>query len=187
MPYPSQVTREPLVEMAWQMIEEEGGPENVSLAALAKKFGVKAPSLYRHVKNKTELLREVNLITCTRMTTYIMAALEDVENDPKTRVMVVARAYRDFAHQYPVTYQLAYNSSAETQPNPEALEALAIPIQLVIKDVSGDAESLTALRGVWALIHGFVMLEINGLFRRGGDLEETFFRSIEAYVDGWMK
>jgi AcrR family transcriptional regulator len=37
--------------------------DNVSLAMLAASFGIKAPSLYRHVKNKAELLQAVNLLT----------------------------------------------------------------------------------------------------------------------------
>jgi AcrR family transcriptional regulator len=186
MPYPSQVTREPLIEMAWQMIEEEGGPEQVSLAALAKKFGVKAPSLYRHVKNKTELLREVNLITWKRLTDCLLEAAAAVDGDPKAHILALGEAYRNYVHQFPITYQLAYTTTHEIQPDPAALEAMAIPLQRVMASIAGDDEALTALRGMWALIHGFVMLEINGQFQRGGDIESEFFRSVEAYVEGWM-
>lgn len=186
MPYPSQVTREPLIEMAWQMIEEQGGADNVSLAALAKKFGVKAPSLYRHVKNKTELLREVNLITAQRLTDSLLSAIESVGDDPKARVLAVGKAYRAFVHEHPATYQLAFASPADIQPDSAAMEQLAIPIQEIMAEVSGEENSLTALRGIWALIHGFVTFEINGQFRRGGDIEAAFFRVLMAYVDGWV-
>jgi hypothetical protein len=100
--------------------------------------------------------------------------------------MAVGGAYRLFVHQYPATYQLAYASTPEIRPDAATLEAMAIPIQRVMARLSGDDESLTALRGMWALIHGFVMLEINGHFQRGGDLEADFFRSLEVYVEGWL-
>jgi hypothetical protein len=67
------------------------------------------------------------------------------------------------------------------------LEEMAIPIQRVMAEISGEEGSLTALRGLWALIHGFLLLEISGQFRRGGDLTEAFMQSVEAYLDGWMK
>jgi hypothetical protein len=52
--------------------------------------------------------------------------------------------------------------------------------------ISGVEDSLAALRGALALLHGFVMLELKDQFRRGGDLGETFEKVIEAYVAGWQ-
>jgi hypothetical protein len=43
---------------------------------------------------------------------------------------------------------------------------------------------LAALRGLWALAHGFVALELTGKFQRGGDLSVDFDHSIRAYVRG---
>ncbi len=43
------------------------------------------------------------------------------------------------------------------------------------------------LRGAWALIHGFIMFELSGQFRRGGDLESAFIESVQAYLDGWAQ
>jgi hypothetical protein len=62
---------------------------------------------------------------------------------------------------------------------------MAIPLQRVMAEISGAAHSLAALRGVWGLINGFLLLELNGQFRRGGDLEAAFVQSVEAYLEGW--
>jgi hypothetical protein len=47
------------------------------------------------------------------------------------------------------------------------------------------AQSLAALRGLLALVHGFVMLEMNNQLRRSGSLEEAFTQSAAAYLRGW--
>lgn len=185
MPYPAQVNRDALIEAARQMIEAEGSAEKVTLARLADRFGISAPSLYRHVQNKIELLQAVNLITLTQMTAFLRAAIDSADPDARARVIAMGRAYRDFALQHPVTYHLAYAGTVEADPDPAILEALAIPLQQVMAALVGAANSLAALRGAWALMHGFVLLEIQGRFRRGGDVEAAFFRALQAYIDGW--
>ena len=62
----------------------------------------------------------------------------------------------------------------------------AISIQQIMMQISGEENSLTALRGVLALIHGFISLELNGQFRRGGDLSEAIDSIILAYLRGWQ-
>ena len=79
---------------------------------------------------------------------------------------------------------LGRNLSAAEQ---QLLEALAIPIQQVMAEISGEEGSLAALRGLWALLHGFMLLELSGQFRRGGDLEAAFVQSVEAYLNGWCQ
>jgi hypothetical protein len=52
-------------------------------------------------------------------------------------------------------------------------------------EIAGEAYSLTALRGLLALIHGFVVLEINQQLRRGGNLDAAYQESLAAYLAGW--
>ncbi|NJL93010.1 MAG: TetR/AcrR family transcriptional regulator [Anaerolineae bacterium] len=185
MPYPSRVNEVRLVESAWQMIGTEGSAEQVSLAKLAAAFGVKAPSLYRYFPNKTELVRAVNLLTLTRMNAHLLGALENLTAGAATqRALAMGHAYRAFARQYPAQYRLAYHSNG-VQPAIEALEALALPVQQVMAELVGPEKALLALRGAWALLHGFASLEINQAFRRAGDLDAAFEGAWLAYVRGW--
>jgi hypothetical protein len=64
------------------------------------------------------------------------------------------------------------------------MAALAQEIQAVMVPVSGESGSLTALRGLWALVHGFVMIELAEQFQRGGDLDAAYEAVIRAYVRG---
>ncbi len=186
MPYPAQINRDALVARAREMIEAEG-VEGVSLHKLAAALGVKAPSLYRYFASKTDLLREVNLQTARQMV-GMMEQAAATNGDARARMIAMAKACRDFGYANPMTYRLAFtNTNPNLRPDDAVLEALAIPLQQVMAEISGEEYSLAALRGAWALIHGFIMFELSGQFRRGGDLEAAFFQSMAAYLDGWSQ
>jgi AcrR family transcriptional regulator len=186
MPYPAQVTRERIIETARELIERDGF-DQLSLARLAEALHIKAPSLYRHVSSKGDLLREVNLETSQRLIETLHNAAETTP-EVMPQLLALASAYRDFAHANPATYMLAFsNTFPESRPDAAVLANLALPIQAAVAPLSGEENSLTALRGLFALIHGFVMLELNEQFQRGGDLDVTFMRVVETYLRGWQR
>jgi AcrR family transcriptional regulator len=185
MPYPTQITRELVVDKAREMIEAEG-LEPVSLSRLAAALNVKAPSLYRYFSGKNELLRAVNDVTQQALVTAIGDAVAEAAT-PHARVLAMAQAYRAFGQRNSVTFGLLFaNNSPDLRPDAAESEQLALPLQQMMAEVAGESDSLAALRGVLALAHGYVMLELNGQFRRGGDLDATFIRIVEAYIAGWQ-
>jgi len=184
-PYPIQTNLQTIVETAFELIEQDGF-ENLSLAKLASQLGIKAPSLYRYIANKESLLQAVIELTYMRLFDAYDAALESASDDPTDQLIKLSHAHRSFAHKNPNTYMLAYTTSnPELSSNPDMLLERAISIQDIIMQISGEENSLTALRGILALIHGFLSLELNGQFRRGGNLSETFDAIIHAYLRGW--
>lgn len=187
MPYPAQVDYDTIVETAWYLVESEGGIDQVSLKKLATALGIKAPSLYRHIQNKATLLLAVNEMTNTRLFAALAPVLSDnTFTDPISRLAAVAQALRNFAHAHPITYTLAFTTvTPDVRPAPEDQEQGVLPFQGLIAEIVGEAQSLAALRGFWALIHGFVMLELHDQLRRGGDLDQAFAQSIDAYLRGW--
>jgi AcrR family transcriptional regulator len=184
MPYPTQIHYEALIETASRLIETHG-VENVSLRMLADELGVKAPSLYRHVTDKNALLRAVNEATLRHLFQTLYQALESPE-PTRSKLVTLAHEYRRFAQEQPITYELAFRSVLALRPDEELQEQAALPIQQIFSELTGEADALTALRGALALLHGWMTLEINGNFRRGGDLNVAFNRVVEAYYDGWQ-
>lgn len=167
------------------MIEADG-VEQLSLAKLAALFGVKAPSLYNHFASKAKLLQAVNLQTAQAQMAAMHTAVDGTQGELRVRMLAMAQVYRAFALANPQTYALLYdNPSPATRPDAAELEALAIPLQQLMAQVAGEDASLAMLRGLWALVHGFVLLEINGQFQRGGDLEATFIEVVARYLQGW--
>lgn len=184
MPYPAQIEPAHAVEKARELIEAEGA-DGLTLAKLATVLKVSAPSLYRHFASKADLLRAVNLETTRRLTGAMLEAVARTDSRP-ARAAAMAAAYRHFAHANPAAYLLAFSQRApETDPAADLLEGLALPLQQVMAELVGEQKALSALRGLWALAHGFSALEISGQFRRGGDLEAAFRQSVTAMIAGW--
>ena len=186
MPYPSQVDREEIVRQARALIEREGEAA-FSMSALATSLGVKAPSLYRYVDGRDNLLQAVNLETLRRLFAAFDEALTDAPEEPAARLVALAHAYRAFAHANPCSYELAFTSSGVRRPDEEILLQMVLPLQEIMAGITGKPLSLAALRGLLALIHGFVMLELNEQLQRGGDLRSDFGQSVAAYLRGWQK
>jgi AcrR family transcriptional regulator len=183
MPYPAQTSRDAIVAMAQTLIERDG-VEQLSLAQLAAALNIKAPSLYRHVASKGELLQAVVGRVYTQLFAAYEFALAENVDDPALQLRRVLAAHRAFALVNPASYVLAFTTRSADSA---ALEAMALPFQERMAQLSGEAQSLTALRGALALVHGFVMLELHEQLRRGGDLDAAFASAVEAYLAGWQR
>jgi AcrR family transcriptional regulator len=183
-PYPAQVTRDGIISTARTLIESDGF-EDLTLAKLAAALGIKAPSLYKHFVSRAELLKAVNTTTNQLLIDTLRQAL--TPGEPQAGLLKMAHAYRRFAHTYPVSYGLAFSTTLlEARPDPALLAQLVLPLQEAWAVVVGPEQSLSALRGALALIHGYVMLELNTQFQRGGDLEQVFETVVRAYIAGWL-
>jgi AcrR family transcriptional regulator len=185
-PYPAQTDRESIIETARKLIEQDG-IDALSLARLAFELGIKPPSLYRHVRNKTALLQAVIEQTYRRLFESYQVALCSPLVNPDERLQALFHAHRSFAHANPNTYFLAYTATdPELRTDPGYLEGQAVPIQQIMAQISGEEQSLAALRGALALVHGFVMLELKNQLQRGGDLSAAFDASVKAFLRGWQ-
>ena len=186
MPYPSQVNRDAIIDTAYAIVEADGA-DALSLGAVARTLGVKTPSLYRYVANKAALIEAVNLRTLTQLFTAIDQALAVTDGDAAARLLAIGRTLRSFAHAHPHAYQLAMTAPpSQGRPDEELLVSFVLPVQAIMAEHVGETASLSALRGLLALVHGFSMLELNEQLQRGGDLSATFDATVRAYLRGWM-
>ena len=185
-PYPVQTNREAIIKTARELMERDG-LDNLSLSSVASTLGIKAPSLYRHIKNKGALLHAVIEHTYQDLFNTYDEAIANTTNDPEEQLISLAHAQRKFAHANPNAYMLAYEvKDPEVRADPNILLERAIILQKIMARISGEEQSLTALRGLLAIGHGFIMLELNGQFQRGGDLSNAFEEAIRAYLHGWQ-
>ncbi|MBC8099804.1 MAG: TetR/AcrR family transcriptional regulator [Armatimonadetes bacterium] len=185
-PYPVQVTHDSILEQARMMVEAQG-VDALSLNKLAAALNIKAPSLYRYFASKTALMHAINTQTTHALVWALQAAADFSGHEPLLRATHMARAYRVFVHANPVMYALAFgNPAPDERPDAALAEQLAQPLQTVMAALVGEANALIALRGIWALIHGFVMLELTAQFQREGDLDVAFNEAVKVYFRGWM-
>jgi AcrR family transcriptional regulator len=137
---------------------------------VAERVGIRAPSIYKHLPDKEAL--EAALISAgfAEWAEVFEAAVGEGE-----ALVALARAYRDYAKRHPHLYRLMTERPlARDRLEPGVEDRAARPI---VDAVGGDAH---AGRAVWAFAHGMTILELNGRFPPGADLDAAWATGIEA-------
>lgn len=178
------IDRATVVAAAATLADQEGLSE-VTLARLAKQFGVRPPSLYNHISGTDDLWRELALLGSQELTVDLMQA--SVGRSGADAVQALATAYRAFARRRPGLY-VASLLAAPPPDDPELQAAaeriLAIVLAVLREFQLHDAAALHAVRGLRSLLHGFVTLELAGGFGLPLDLDTSFQQLVATYLAG---
>lgn len=151
--------REEITRAARQLLEQEGD-EALTMRNLADRLGIKAPSLYKHVKNRQEIETLLAAEALAEMA-ETLAAESDLAG--------MGRAYRKWALANPGLYRVATTRPLDRENLPEGVEqAAALPL---VEAVGGDIDRARAL---WAQAHGLTLLELDGRFPEGADIEAAW-------------
>jgi AcrR family transcriptional regulator len=180
MPTPARTSHAQIVAAA-RRIAERDGIEALTMAAVAKAVGVRAPSLYKRVDGRADLVRLVLEDVIGELT----ALLEKREGgeDPRRVLADQARAFREFAHAKPNTYGLLFSRFPEaSRPDPALYARAAGPILRATAAIAGPERSLEAARTVVAWAHGFLTMELGGAFQLGGDVDAAFAFGVTSIV-----
>ena len=161
-----------LVAAAFAILDDEG-PDALTMRRLADDLGIRAPSLYKHVRDKATL--EAALIE------DVLFDMGDVLHATLTKrgrhgvVASVLRAYRTNSLAHPNRYRLATSGRLRRHLLPEGLEEWAgQPFFFA----AGDPYRSQAL---WSFAHGMVILEIDGRYPEGSDLDRTWKAGADAF------
>ncbi|GIG41107.1 TetR/AcrR family transcriptional regulator [Cellulomonas phragmiteti] len=161
MPTPERTSLEQIVAAGCEVLEADG-EARLTMQAVASRVGVRAPSLYKRVRDRDALLALVCAATADELGRRLAAA--------DATVAGAARTYRAFAHERPAGFRLLLSSGADL----EALARASAPVLRIAADLVGEADALEAARLVTAWATGFLTMELSGAFRLGGDLDEAF-------------
>ena len=173
----------PEIVAAGRALLEAGGLDAVTMQAVADRVGVRAPSLYKRIVNRTALLSAIADAAVDELGALMRPFAADP--DPASGLRAVAMAVRTFAHAHPRTYELLFmNLPAEARASPERNAAAAVPVRSLSERLVGPERALDAARLVTAFVHGFVSMELTGAFRLGGDVEEAYRYGIDTLVRG---
>lgn len=161
-------------------LADEIGFDKVTLAALAKRFGVKDASLYSHVRNLQDLRTRVALLAAGEMIDRIAVAV--AEQAGKDALVAFAGAYRAYALAHPGRYtatQIRIDQSliAETP----ALRRTAEITYGMLRAYGLTEPDLTdAVRLLRATFHGYCALESAGGFGAPRDVQTSWDRAVDA-------
>lgn len=155
-------------------ILDDSGPEALTLAKIAERAGVAAPSLYKHVKNLAALRRLIDLKVVQEMTETLRTAATGREGEDA--VEAIADAYRAYLRRHPHRTHALITAPDEADAElSRATHAVAEVVFAVLRPFGFDhAQAVHATRCLRAAVHGFAGLEASGGFGRPEDVDESF-------------
>jgi AcrR family transcriptional regulator len=167
------VSRADEIVAAARTVVERDGARSLTMQAVAAELGIKAPSLYKHVTGKGAI--EVDLVAAalSEMGDVLHEASAGGDTHP---VAALLAAYRRQALAHPELYRLATEGRLPRGELPPGLEDWAGEPFLL---VTGEAHRAQAL---WSLAHGMVVLELDGRYPPGSDLDRTWAAAAAAFT-----
>lgn len=170
-----------VVDLAVDLVDADGW-ESLTLAAVAARAGVAAPSLYRHVGSLAELRAAVALVGVRELTRVCAEATVGRSGEDALRAL--GHAIRGFAHQHPGLYAAGQVAAGQDAVGGQELAlAGADAVALIAAVLRGfglpDDRTVDAVRTARSAIHGFVTLEAGG----GFGMPDSVDRSFEALLD----
>lgn len=170
-------------------LADEVGYDQVTLAALAARFDVAVPSLYKHVGGLDAVRRGVAVLGIQELGRALDAALASVGDPPGPRLQALAGAYRAFAVAHPGRYAATVRAAAPDDPEHGAASGAVLTTVLAVlaeRGLTGD-DAIDAARALRAALHGFVALEAAGGFGLPLDVDRSFARMVGALDRGLSK
>jgi AcrR family transcriptional regulator len=177
------IDRVAVVHAAVTLIDREGLAA-LSLSRLASVLSVRTPSLYNHVDSLLDLRREIALYGLRELHRRIMQAT--IGREKESAVFGFAHAYRTFAKSHPGLYAVAAAALYFEDAELSAIQTDLVSSAILILSGYGfsETDALHAVRGLRSALHGFVTLEIAGLFGMPLDIDESFERLITTMTAG---
>jgi AcrR family transcriptional regulator len=157
--------RDALVQAALREAEQ-GGPEAISLKALAKELGVSQPAPYRHFADREALLAAVTAEAFRQFSASLREAIG--KPSKQSKLSRFARATVDFGLRRNGIYRLMFASRTmacapkSSELRAAAMETFGLLIEALEAPAVGFLRERSALK-IWAALHGVVMLAEQGM------------------------
>jgi AcrR family transcriptional regulator len=153
-----------IVEEA-ERVADEVGLQQLTIAALSQRLGVRQPSLYKHIDGMDGLQRSIALRAKNELADTLARAA--VGRSCGDAIVSMSQAYRRWAHEHPGRYAATQRAPLAGDSDDEAASLAAA--QVVFDVLAGyelhDDEAVDATRALRSALHGFVSLEAGGWLR----------------------
>jgi AcrR family transcriptional regulator len=163
-----------LVAAATRVLDAEG-LDAVTMRRLAEELGLQAPSLYKHVRDKAEVEAAIVEDALFRVGDAMHAAL--ARPGRRGTLRAVLEAYRTTAREHPNRYRLATTGTLRRDLlTPGVEEWAGQPFFFAAEEDPQRAQAL------WSCAHGMAILEIDGRYPDGSDLDATWRAAAAAFA-----
>lgn len=177
------IDRERVVAVAAELADEVG-LDQLTLAQVAARLGVRLPSLYNHVEGLPGLRRELALRGLRQLLERLGGAAIGKSGD--AAMLAVGLAYRRFVLEHPGVYAATVRAPAPDDREVQQVSAAIVGVVLAVLEPYGLDEdaAIHAVRGLRSIAHGFATLELAGGFGIPLARDESYLRLLRAYVAG---
>lgn len=178
------LTRDIVIETAATMADEMGEVQSVTLAAIARKLNVRSASLYNHVDGIDDLRKGMALHAVRELVHYLQSATAGQVG--REALLNTAITYRRFARDHPGIYALTIRAPDAEEAELMTLAQMLLQSLLLLMASLGleGEDAIHAVRGLRALLHGFVSLEVAEGFKMPLSRDESFRRVVASFLDG---
>lgn len=183
------LTRQKLIDAAARLADDNGFGA-VTLATLARQFGVRLPSLYAHVQNSEDLRRCVALLALQRLAERSEEAIAG--RSGKDALVALLDAQRDFARQHPGLFEAARHPlPADVAAESEGVRLARLTRAMLRGYDLDEADSVHATRLIGAFVLGFSLLELAGSFDHSAPQILTSWQlgidGLDALIRTWAR
>lgn len=173
------LTRERVVLEAGELADQVG-LERLTLSAVAARFGVAQPSIYKHVDNLDHLRRELAVLGLRELTAEVASAAAG--RSTGEALAAVSDQYRRYAVRRPGPYEAGLRAPAADDADHLAAAAGLLQVAGAVLGgygIEGD-DLIDAIRFLRAALHGYVALEAAGGTKMPRDNDLSFRRMVSA-------
>ncbi|HET9083282.1 MAG TPA: WHG domain-containing protein [Candidatus Limnocylindrales bacterium] len=172
MPTPARTSLEQIVKAGREIVEADG-IDGLTMQSVAAAVGVRAPSLYKRIRSRNDLLRLVANDAAAELTRDLATAVTG--KDARKDLVALAATFRRFARGNPGAYTLIFAPLPDdARADPEWTIKASAPVIDAAERLAGTDDALEAARTVVAWANGFISMELAGAFRLGGDVDRAF-------------
>ncbi|MEU1463428.1 TetR-like C-terminal domain-containing protein [Streptomyces sp. NPDC005727] len=161
-------------------LADEAGFGNVSLSALARRFGVKDASLYSHVRNLNDLRTRLALHAGGELIDRIAEAVAGRAG--RDALAAFAGAYRSYALEHPGRYaatRIRIDQSLIAD-SPALRRTAEITYGMLRAYGLAEPDLTDAVRLLRSTFHGYCALESTGGFGAPRDVQASWDKAVEA-------
>ncbi|MBL1068926.1 TetR/AcrR family transcriptional regulator [Streptomyces sp. 7-21] len=167
-------------------LADEAGFEHVTVSALARRFGVKAASLYAHLRGTHDLK--------TRIALFALAELADRGADAlagragKDALAALAHVYRDYAREHPGRYAATrYPLDHETAVTSAGVRHARMTRAILRGYHLAEPDETHAVRLLGSVFHGYISLELSGGFSHSEPSSDETWARILDILDALLR
>jgi AcrR family transcriptional regulator len=172
-----------VLKAAADLVDQEGF-EQLSLASLAKKLQIRAPSLYNHVQGLPGLKKELACYAIRKLKEELAEAA--IGKSGEEALYSIGIAYVSFVRRHPGLYEATMGAPDPLDTDVQAAgnEIVALLLR-VLEPYRLDRENaLHTVRGLRSIVHGFASLELKKGFNMNLDTDETLTHILSTYLTG---